>query len=277
MDRSGAERPQPSADQSSGGVSVALLVDSHCHLDMLDDAEGALAEARAEGVGSVVAVGIDVASSRAVVELAERTPGVYATVGLHPHDAARLDDALLAELARLAASKKVVAVGECGLDYYRDRAPRDAQERAFVAQIDLARRLRLPLVVHVRDAGEDALRLLAQHAQGLCVILHCFSQAADVTECNARGYFQSYAGNMTFANAADLRDAAAHTREDLLLVETDAPFLTPVPLRGKLNRPALVKHTAAALAAVRGWDAAKAASVTTANARRAFALDGAGS
>jgi TatD DNase family protein len=240
---------------------------------MLDDAAGALAEARAAGVGTVVAVGIDVASSRAAVELAQRTPGVYATVGLHPHDAGRLDDGLLAELAGLATSKKVVAVGECGLDYYRDRAPREAQERAFVVQIQLARRVRLPLVVHVRDAGEDALRLLAEHAQGLRVILHCFSQATAVEECNACGYFQSYAGNMTYASAADLRGAAARTREDLLLVETDAPFLTPVPLRGKPNRPALVKHTASALADVRGWDMAQAAAVTTANARRAFAFD----
>jgi len=250
-----------------------MLIDSHCHLDMLDDAQGALAEAQAEGVGTVVAVGIDVASSQAAVELAERMPSVYATVGLHPHDAARLDDVLLAELARLAAAKKVVAVGECGLDYYRDRAPREAQERAFVAQIQLARRLQMPLVVHVRDAGEDALRLLAEHAQELRVILHCFSQATAVEECNARGYFQSYAGNMTYASAADLRGAAARTREDLLMVETDAPFLTPVPLRGKPNRPALVRHTAAALAAVRGWDMARTASVTSANARRAFAFD----
>ena len=224
-----------------------------------------------------MAVGIDAASSRAAIATAERMPGVYATVGLHPHDAARLDDALLAELAGLAAAKKVVAVGECGLDYYRDRAPRDAQERAFVAQIDLARQLRLPLVVHVRDAGQDALRLLAQHADGLRVVLHCFSQAADVAECNARGYFQSYAGNLTFASAADLRAAAAHTREDLLLVETDAPFLTPVPWRGKPNRPALVKHTAAVLAQARGWVTAEAAALTSDNARRAFALDEAGS
>jgi TatD DNase family protein len=142
-----------------------------------------------------------------------------------------------------------------------------------VVQIQLARRVRLPLVVHVRDAGEDALRLLAEHAQGLRVILHCFSQATAVEECNACGYFQSYAGNMTYASAADLRGAAARTREDLLLVETDAPFLTPVPLRGKPNRPALVKHTASALADVRGWDMAQAAAVTTANARRAFAFD----
>jgi TatD DNase family protein len=248
------------------------LVDTHCHLEMLDDPEGALARGREAGVDAVVTIGIDDATSRQAVALAAAHQGVYATVGLHPHDADASLEEVLGELEALAAEPKVVAIGECGLDFYRDLSPRDAQRRAFSAQIALARRCALPLVVHVREAGDEAMRMLADEAAGLAVIMHCFSLPHHVDECNERGYYASFAGNVTYRNAGDLRAAAARVREDLLLVETDAPFLAPVPHRGKRNHPAWVAHTAAAVAAERGWSAARLAEVTTANARRVFGL-----
>jgi TatD DNase family protein len=249
------------------------LVDSHCHLDMIEDAAGAVAEARAAGVGQIVTIGIDLETSRGAVDLCEALPGVYATVGMHPHDAHRVDDATLEELERLAARPRVVAVGEVGLDFYRDLSPRDAQRRAFGAQIELARRTDLPLVVHVREAGDEAMSQLAAEAADLTVIMHCFSLPEYVEECNERGYYASFAGNVTFKNAAALREAAARVRDDRLLVETDAPFLAPVPNRGNSNVPAWVAHTAALVADVRGTPFAELAALTTANARRAFGLD----
>jgi TatD DNase family protein len=248
------------------------LIDSHCHLEMLDDPAAAVARARASGVERVVSIGIDVATSRQAVAFAARLPGVHATVGLHPHDAGRLDDVLLGELERLVVEPRVVAVGECGLDFYRDLAPREAQRRAFSAQIGLARRADLPLVVHVRDAGDEAMVQLAAEADGLTVVMHCFSLPQYVDECNARGYYASFAGNLTFKNAGELREAAARVREDRVMLETDAPFLSPVPDRGKRNTPAWVARTAAVLAEVRGWDEERTAEVTTANTRRAFGL-----
>jgi TatD DNase family protein len=249
------------------------LIDSHCHLEMLDDPDRAVAEARSAGVETIVTIGIDLATSRGAVALAERLPGVYATIGLHPHAAAALDDALLAELEELGRHQRVVAIGECGLDFYRDLSPRDAQQRAFSAQIALARRLSLPLVVHVREAGDEAMAQLADEAAGLSVVMHCYSLRSYVDECNARGYYASFAGNVTYKNAADLREAAASVREDRLMVETDAPFLAPVPNRGNSNVPAWVVHTAAVVAEARGWDAARTAAVTTANARRVFRIE----
>jgi len=248
------------------------LIDSHCHLEMLDDAGGAVEQAREAGVETIVSIGIDVATSKLAIGLAERFEGVYATVALHPHDASSLDDALLGELEELAAHQRVVAVGECGLDFYRDLSPRDAQRRAFSAQIELARRVGLPLVVHVREAGEEAMAQLADEAGDLTVVMHCFSLPRYVDECNARGYYASFAGNVTYKNAGDLRAAAARVREDLLMVETDAPFLSPAPNRGNSNVPAWVVYTAAVVAEARGWDAARVAAVTTANTRRAFGL-----
>jgi TatD DNase family protein len=248
------------------------LIDSHCHLEMLGDPDAAVELAREDGLEAIVTIGIDVTSSRLAVGFADRFDDVYATVGLHPHEAGSLDAAALSELETLAAHPRVVAVGECGLDFYRDLAPRDAQRRAFSAQIELARRVGLPLVVHVREAGDEAMAQLAEEAGDLTVIMHCFSLPHSVDECNARGYYASFAGNVTYKNAGDLRAAAARVREDRLLVETDAPFLTPVPNRGNSNTPAWVAHTATVVGEVRGWDAARVAEVTTANARRVFAL-----
>ena len=247
-------------------------IDTHCHLEMLDDAEVALAAARAAGVAAVIAIGIDLESSRRAVSYAESHDDVFATVGMHPHDSRKLDEGLLTKMEKLASSERVRAIGECGLDYYRDRAPRDVQQRALIMQFGLARQLDLPIVVHVRDAEEDAMTLLREFAAGLTVILHCFSLTADIAECNERGYYASFAGNLTYKSAGDLRAAAALVREDRLLIETDAPFLTPMPYRGKDNRPAWIGYTAAILAECRGWDIPRVTAVTAVNARRAFGL-----
>jgi len=252
------------------------LVDSHCHLEMIEDTAGAVAGARAAGVGQIITIGIDLETSRTAVELASAYEGVYATVGLHPHEAHLLDDAYLAGLEELTARPRVVAVGEVGLDFHRDLSPRDAQRRAFSAQIELARRAGLPLVVHVREAGDEAMAQLAAEAAGLTVVMHCYSLPEYVDECNARGYYASFAGNVTYKNATGLRDAAAKVRADRLLVETDAPFLAPAPNRGNSNVPAWVAHTAALVARVRGVSAAELAALTTANARRVFGLAEAG-
>ena len=254
----------------NGGKTT--LVDTHCHLEMLDDPAAALVEARAAGVRQCVTIGTDLRSSRLAVEFAAREPGVYATVGVHPHDAEHLDGETLAALEELAAAPEVVAIGEVGLDFYRDLSPRAAQRTAFSSQIALARRSGLPLVIHVREAGDEAMAQLATEADGLTVIMHCFSLPEYVDECSARGYYIGFAGNMTFKNAAPLREAAARIRDDRLLVETDAPFLAPVPNRGKSNLPAWVTHTAVRLAEVRGSTVAELAALTTANARRAFGL-----
>lgn len=248
------------------------LVDSHCHLEMIEDTAGAVVGARAAGVEQLITIGIDLSTSRGAADLSESLPGVYATVGLHPHEAHLLDDATLAEFEALAARPRVVAVGEVGLDFYRDLSPRDAQRRAFSAQIELARRSGLPLVVHVREAGDEAMAQLAAGAADLTVIMHCYSLPQYVDECNERGYYASFAGNVTYKNAAELREAAKRVRADRLLVETDAPFLTPVPNRGNSNLPAWVTHTAALVAEVRGVPAAELADLTTANARRVFGL-----
>jgi len=248
------------------------LIDTHCHLDMLDAPALALAEARAAALVAIITIGTDLPSSHLAVRFAHENDDVWATVAVHPHGAASLDKAVLAGLDELAVDERVVAVGECGLDFYRDLSPRDAQRRAFVAQIELARRHNLPLVVHVREAGDEALDLLAEHADGLTVILHCFALSDHVDDCIERGYYTSFAGNLTYKNAADLRAAAVSLPADRLLLETDAPFLAPAPFRGKDNHPALIVHTAQVLAELRGWTLAQVAEVTTANARRVFGL-----
>jgi TatD DNase family protein len=277
----GAEAPPDSGRDSAhartgadAAVQARGLIDTHCHLEMLRHTEASLEEAWDAGLEAVVTIGIDLGTSRRALELARRHERVYATVGLHPHDATRLDDGLLDEFAVLADEPKVVAVGECGLDFYRDLAPRDAQRAAFSAQIELARRAGLPLVVHVRDAGDEALDILGREAGDLTVVMHCFSLPDAVDLCVRRGYYCSFAGNVTFKSAEALRVAAAAPPDELLLVETDAPYLSPVPFRGKENRPVRVAYAAAAVAAVRGWSGEHAAAVTTANARRAFGLPG---
>ena len=237
--------------------------------------EELLAEARAAGVERVVTIGTGRDSSERAVALAERHPGVFAAIGVHPHDADAFGPADEDWIRGLAAHPRVVAIGECGLDHYRDHAAPAAQRRAFVAQIAIAREVGLPLVIHTRDATDETLDVLGEHAAGIPVVLHCFSLTDRVELVQERGYFASFAGPLTYKGADDLRAAAAALPEDRLLVETDSPYLAPVPRRGRPNRPANVAHTLAALAAVRGRDVAAMDAVTTANAEAAFPRMGA--
>jgi TatD DNase family protein len=229
------------------------LIDSHTHLDMCDPPDAELVAAAASaGVSRMVTIGIDGASCRAALAAAEDFPQVFAALGRHPNSAAGFDDADLAELSALAAHPKCVAIGETGLDYYRDGAPRADQERAFRAQIALARSVGKPLVIHTRAAQDDTLALLESEAAGLRVILHCFSMPERIDECLAHeDWWISFAGNVTYPKAEPLRLAALKVPAGRLLVETDAPFLSPQAVRGSPNQPAHVVHTAQALAVER--------------------------
>ncbi len=247
------------------------LIDSHCHLFLLDrEPAEVMAESRTAGVETLVCVGIDPASSRRSLELAERFRGVFATAGMHPHTARDLDAAAGAAIEEMLANPLVVAVGETGLDFHRNLSPREDQERAFRAHIGLSRDSGKPLVVHCRDAWPEVLRLLEEGAAER-VVLHCFSGDREVArECASRGYFVSFAGNLTYPGNDHLRAAAATLPLDRILVETDSPFLAPQPLRGRDNAPANVGLVVAALARARGEDVGTVARAVSANARRAF-------
>ena len=214
--------------------AVVTYTDTHTHLDHCRDDAAALVRAAAEaGVTCMIQSGTDVASSRLAVELAERFPAVWATVGFHPHDAKTVDEAGMAAIEELTRHPRVVGVGEAGLDYYRDHSPRAVQLEVFGRHVDLARAAQLPLVVHTREADDHTLALLDEQARGLTVVLHCFSMPDRLGEVVARGYYVSFAGNVTYKNADALREAARRVPDELLLVETDAPYLTPVPFRGR--------------------------------------------
>ena len=229
------------------------MIDSHTHLDLADPPDAELVAAAVDaGVHRIVTVGTDGASCRAALAAAEDFPQVYAAIGRHPNSSTGFDDEDLAELAGLAAHPKCVAVGETGLDYYRDGAPRSDQERAFRAQMELARELGKPLVIHTRAAEEETLALLEAEAGGLRVILHCFSMPERIERCLAHDdWWISFAGNVTYPKAGPLREAAIRVPAARLLVETDAPFLSPQAVRGKPNQPAYVVYTAQALAVER--------------------------
>jgi TatD DNase family protein len=229
------------------------VIDSHTHLDFCEPTNAELvAAAEAVGVTRIVTVGTDGASCRAALAAAEDFPQVYAAIGRHPSEATGFDDADFAELEALAAHEKCVAIGETGLDYYRDHAPHEDQRRAFEAQIELARSTGKPLVIHTRAADDDTLELLGARAAGLRVILHCFSMASRVQDCLAHeNWWFSFAGNSTYPKAQALRDAALRIPAHRLLVETDAPYLSPQPVRGAPNQPANVVRTAQAIAVQR--------------------------
>jgi TatD DNase family protein len=246
-------------------------VDSHCHLFLIDDdPRRAVEQARDAGVDRIVCVGIDPASSRRSVELAESWPGVFATAGMHPHDASAFDARAAAEVEELLANPLVVAVGECGLDLYRMRSPRSDQERALRAQVELANAYDLPLVIHVRDAWAEILGVLDE-GSARRVILHCFSgDAPTAVACAGRGWYLSFAGNVTYPKNAHLREAAAAVPLDRVLVETDSPFLPPQRLRGRDNVPANVVDVIEEIANARGERVQNVAERTSANAEEAF-------
>jgi TatD DNase family protein len=229
------------------------MIDSHTHLDSCEPPNAELvAAAERAGVTRILTVGMDGASCRSALAAAEAFPQVYAAIGRHPNHATGFDDADLAELRGLAAHERCLAIGETGLDFYRDYAPRADQERAFSAQIELARELGKPLIIHTRAAEKDTLAQLAAEAQGVSVVMHCFSMADRLDECLERGYVISFAGNVTYPRAGDLAEAARRVSDERLLVETDAPYLTPQLVRKRPNQPAFVVHTAAFLAELRG-------------------------
>jgi TatD DNase family protein len=247
------------------------MVDTHCHLDLCEDpVDVVVANAREAGVDRMLAIGMDQGSASHALSAADVHPEVFVSVGRHPHESKGFDDAASAELELLVEHPKAIAIGETGLDYKRDYAPREDQRRAFLAQMELARAARMPLVVHTREAAEDTLDLLAAHADGVAVIIHCFSLADQVDECISRGYFCSFAGNVTYPKATDLQEAAARVPDELLLAETDAPFLSPQERRGKPNEPAFVTATGRFLAELRGTSFEQMDSLLSANAARLF-------
>jgi TatD DNase family protein len=249
------------------------VIDTHAHLDALDgDAADALARARAAGVRRVIAVGTNLESCRATLGLADADDGVFAVLGLHPHEAAAVGPEALAALEELLAHPKAVAVGETGLDYYRDYAPRDRQEKLFRAQCELAVRTGKPLVVHSRAAEEDTAGVLEGLPPETRVVLHCFSSLGLLEPALEHGWFVSFAGSVTYPNASDLRTAAARVPVDRLLAETDSPYLAPQPMRGRRNEPANVVHTLSALAEARGVSPRELEQAIEANAAAAFAL-----
>jgi len=229
------------------------MIDSHTHLHVCkpDDAE-LVAAAVGAGVTRMLTVGTNGASGRAALLAGERFPQVFAAIGHHPNEATGFDDGHLAELRALAEHPRCVAIGETGLDYFRDYATRADQERAFEAQIELARATAKPLVIHTRAAEDDTIAMLSERADGVEVILHCFSMPDRLDECVAHGWWISFAGNVTYPKARDLADAARRAPAERLLVETDAPYLTPQAVRKEKNQPAYVVHTARFVAEQRG-------------------------
>lgn len=253
------------------------MIDSHAHLFICEPAESELLAAmEAAGVGRVLTVGMDAETNAEAVASAERNPAVFAAVGRHPNDATGFDDAAAAEIARLGAHEKVRALGETGLDFYRDTAAPAEQRRAFAAQIEVAVDLGLPIVIHSRDReGESAaideiFDTLDAQAAGHAVVLHCFSAPQRTADAAERGWYVSFAGNVTYPRSEALREAAAKVPEDRVLVETDAPYLAPQEMRGKRNQPANVVAIARLLAEVRGVSYEELERTVEANARELF-------
>jgi TatD DNase family protein len=247
------------------------LTDTHAHLDACaEPAEVLVARARAAGVERIVSVGSGLDSCRETLAIAAREQGVFAALGIHPHQAAEDDAGRLDELRELLRDERAIAVGETGLDFYRDYAPHDRQRELFARQLELAAELRKPVVVHTRAASDETAKAL-ESFQGT-VVLHCFSAPELLPVALERGYYVSFAGNVTYPSAEELREAARQVPPNRLLVETDSPYLSPQPRRGRPNEPANVVHTAAVLAEARGEDADWLAARLDANATVAFSL-----
>ncbi len=248
-----------------------MLIDSHCHLNypgLVEDQQGVMARARAAGVGRMVAIGTKQAEWAEVQRLADQESDVFCTVGIHPHEAEKHPDLGISELLDAAQHKRTIGIGETGLDYYYDHSPREQQQAHFRAHIVAARETGLPLVVHTRDAEADTLRIMQEEMeQGRYTgVIHCFTASKAFAEEAIRlGLYISMSGILTFKSARDLQETAKTIPLDRLLVETDSPYLAPVPMRGRACEPAFVTHTNACLAMLRSMDAAKMADITSAN------------
>jgi TatD DNase family protein len=258
---------------------MAPIIDSHCHLDFADytdDRATVLARAREAGVVAMVSIGSgrDLASARDAVALAGREPDIFASVGIHPHDAAGMTEETWTELDALARAPRVVGIGETGLDYHYDRSPRDVQQAVFRRFVALARAARLPIICHIRDAHLDAAEILrAEGAAEVGGVIHCFTGGvADARRYLDLGFHLSFSGILTFKNAGDIREAAVAAPADRIMVETDAPYLAPIPHRGKRNEPSYIVKTLELLATLRGVPFESAAESTADNARRVFRL-----
>jgi TatD DNase family protein len=255
----------------------APMIDSHTHLFLCEGSEDELiAAAAGAGVERILNVGLGEETNQGVVASAERNEAVFASVGRHPNDAAGFDDGAAAEIARLAAHERVRAVGETGLDFYRDTAAPEEQRRAFAAQIEIASDLDLPIVIHARDpqdsteAIDEIFATLDARAAGHTVVLHCFSAPQRVADAAERGWYCSFAGNVTYPSSEELRAAAAEVPEERILVETDAPYLSPQEMRGRRNQPANVVATARVVAAARGLSYEQLERTVADNARALF-------
>lgn len=252
------------------------LIDSHCHLDFPDFAEeldDVVARAGRAGISHMVTISTHLSKFPGVLAVAERFDNIYCTVGIHPHEAGTEVEVSADELVRLAEHPKVVGIGETGLDFYYEHSPRDVQERQFRTHIEAARRTGLPLIVHTRDADTDTIRILEEeHAKGAFPgLIHCFSATRELAARMVDiGLYISFSGIVTFNKAEELRDVAKVVPEDRILVETDSPYLAPVPRRGKRNEPAFTAFTAAKIAEVRGISPSAVARTTTANFKRLF-------
>jgi TatD DNase family protein len=248
------------------------VIDCHTHLTSLrDDPAAALARARAAGVERVVTIGSSPQEMAEAAAVSDADDDVFVTAGLHPHYAADWSDEVAAEIRRRAAHPRCVAIGETGLDWFRDRAPRERQREAFRGQLALARELGLPVVIHCREAEDDVFEILAAEAPAT-VVLHCFAAVDRLDEAVERGWFCSFAGNVTYPKATDLQDAARRVPAELVLLETDAPYLAPVPHRGRPNEPAYVMDTLRFVAELRGVEPHLLEREVETNAARAFDL-----
>ena len=252
----------------------APIIDTHCHLDMLDDAEQALRRMRAAGIERCVTIGVDAASNETAVGFARTHDDVWATVGLHPHDARLRTDELMARLRDLAVDPRVVGIGEAGLDYHYDNSPRDKQREVFAEQVRLAHDIGKTLVIHTREAWDDTFAILESEGCPPHTVFHCFSGGpAEAERAVALGCVLSISGVVTFKSAGELREAAALTPLQHIVVETDSPFLTPVPHRGLKNEPAYVPLVVQCIADVKALPVEQVARTTTATAARLFGWD----
>ena len=253
-----------------------MYTDTHCHLELLfegQDTDSAIARAEQAGVTTLVTVGVDLATSAEAVQTAIYNEGVYASIGIHPNNAIEATEHVIARLADLAEHPRVVAIGETGLDWFREGAPRIRQQDSFRDHIRLAKNAGKALVIHDRDAHDDVVAILEQEGAPDRTVFHCFSGDVELVKvCAENGWFMSFAGNLTFRNAPALREAAAAAPLDLLLTETDAPYLSPHPFRGKPNEPARVAITVAALAELHDTTPEAMGRQTSENAQRAFNL-----
>jgi TatD DNase family protein len=248
------------------------MVDTHAHIEMCEgDDVQVVAGALQAGVDRILTIGLTGATFDKTLEIAGRHEQVFAAVGWHPNETTGFGDDQAAQIDAAASHPKVRAIGETGLDFYRDYSPAEDQRRAFLAQIDIAAKHELPVTIHARAAEAECLDILEEHADRLpAVVLHCFSQANLVERATAAGFYCSFAGNVTYKNAPDLREAASRVPDDLILLETDSPFLAPQPVRGKRCEPAYVTMTAEVVAEARGMSYEQLESAVAQNARRVF-------